>query len=55
MGYYIYRIINNLNGKTYIGQKKFTSLLKDDKYMGSGIAIRKAIKEWWRVRKSEHK
>lgn len=46
MGYYIYRIINNLNGKTYIGQKKFISLLEDDKYMGSGIAIRKAIKKY---------
>lgn len=32
--YYIYRITNNINGKTYIGQHKYKKL--NDYYMGSG-------------------
>lgn len=38
--YYIYRITNKVNGKTYIGQHKYKKL--NDKYMGSGVLIIKA-------------
>ena len=45
--YYIYRIINNINHKTYIGQHKCCkSLLVDDGYMGSGVILRKAQKKY---------
>ena len=34
---YIYLIVNNLNGKTYVGQRKCSKDWKEDKYyMGSG-------------------
>ena len=38
--YYIYRITNLINGKTYIGQHKYKKL--NDSYMGSGVLLRKA-------------
>lgn len=45
--YYIYRITNNINHKTYIGQHKYyKSLLVEDGYMGSGIILRKAQKKY---------
>ena len=42
--YYIYRITNIVNGKTYIGQHKYKKL--NDHYMGSGIRIMRAIKKY---------
>ena len=42
--WYIYKIINNLNGKCYIGQRKHES--KNDGYLGSGTAIKHAIKKY---------
>ena len=42
--YYIYRITNKINGKTYIGQHKYKSL--NDNYMGSGKLIRRAQKKY---------
>lgn len=42
--YLIYKITNNLNGKIYIG-KHITENL-DDGYMGSGVAIRHAVKKY---------
>lgn len=45
--YYIYRITNNINHKTYIGQHKYCkSLLVDDGYMGSGTYLKKAQKKY---------
>ena len=37
---YIYKITNNINGKTYIGQHKSVSF--EDKYMGSGVHLKRA-------------
>ena len=42
--YYIYRITNKINLKTYIGQHKYKDL--NDNYMGSGVNIRRAIKKY---------
>lgn len=41
--YYIYRITNLINGKTYIGQHKYKKL--NDSYTGSGVLIKRAIKK----------
>lgn len=46
--YYIYKITNNVNGKTYIG-KRFcpkNKSLEEDKYMGSGISINSSKKKY---------
>ena len=42
--FYIYRITNKINGKTYIGQHKYTDL--NDSYMGSGVLLHKAYKKY---------
>lgn len=45
--YCIYRIINNINHKTYVGQHKYyKSLLVDDGYMGSGVILKKTQKKY---------
>lgn len=43
---YIYKTTNKINGKIYIGQHKYESLLKDDGYLGSGKKIKPAIKKY---------
>jgi hypothetical protein len=43
--YYIYKITNLLNSKIYIGFH-FSLDISNDKYMGSGFIIRKAIKKY---------
>lgn len=42
--YYIYRITNKINGKTYIGQHKYKDL--NDSYMGSGVLLARAKKKY---------
>lgn len=42
--YYIYKITNFINGKTYIGQHKYTKL--NDSYMGSGKLLIRAQKKY---------
>ena len=42
--YYIYRITNKVNGKTYIGQHKYKEL--NDNYMGSGKRLWEAYRKY---------
>lgn len=46
--YYIYRIINKINGKDYIGKHIYLDYKNplNDGYFGSGINIKKAIKKY---------
>lgn len=44
--YYIYKIINKINGKMYVGQHKIYPGEAFRRYMGKGIAIREAIKKY---------
>ena len=40
--YYIYLIVNKVNGKTYVGQRESSKEWYEDKYMGSGTRLRLA-------------
>lgn len=44
--HYIYKITNKLNNKFYIGKRSCNCDIINDKYMGSGILIKKAIKTY---------
>jgi len=46
MEHYIYKITNLINGKYYYGKRSCKGLAVDDKYMGSGIGITKAITKY---------
>ena len=44
--YYIYLIVNKVNGKTYVGQRKSSKEYYKDNYMGSGKLLIKAKKKY---------
>lgn len=44
--YYIYLILNKVNGKTYVGQRKSSKEWYEDKYMGSGTLLKKAKQKY---------
>lgn len=44
---YIYLIVNNINGHTYVGQKKlYSKSWNKDGYMGSGVLLEPAYKKY---------
>lgn len=44
--YYIYLIVNKVNGKTYVGQRKSSKEYYEDKYMGSGTYLANAKQKY---------
>lgn len=46
MRYYVYLILNKVNGKTYIGQRKSKLEWNVDKYIGSGVALKCAKEKY---------
>ena len=46
MNHYVYEITNNINGKKYIGKRSTHTSIDKDNYLGSGIAIKKAIEKY---------
>ena len=43
---FIYITTNHINGKKYIGQKKYDKSGKWKKYLGSGLALKNAITKY---------
>jgi hypothetical protein len=44
MTYYVYKTVNKLNGKIYVGKHRWNGEGKDPRYFGSGAIIKKVIK-----------
>ena len=45
MNHYLYLITNNINGKKYIGKRSTKKEIEQDSYMGSGTALKCALKK----------
>ena len=43
---FIYITTNHINGKKYIGQRKYDKQGKWKEYLGSGVVLSKAIKKY---------
>jgi group I intron endonuclease len=43
--FYIYKIMNKLNNKIYIGKRKTKKDIKNDDYLGSGVVIKRSIEK----------
>jgi len=46
MNFYIYKTINKINNRIYIGKRKTWNFISEDNYFGSGTLIKRAIKKY---------
>lgn len=49
MTYYVYKTVNKLNGKIYVGKHRWRGERKDPSYFGSGAIIKKTMPPLRRV------